>query len=349
MDRTAILSITSRRCRTWLSAAICGLLSAGTPAFAASDGATAATLTLERKIPLGDVGGRIDHLAVDLARRRLFVAELHNGSFSAVDVAEGKLLQRVGGLKDPQGVGYVAGTDTVYVANAGDGSVHLYRGADLAPAGTIDLGEDADNIRVDARTNEVAVGYGSGAIALIDAATGARTGDISLPAHPESFQLDPDGTRIFANVPDARQVAVVDRATKRQIAAWTLPGEAANFPMAFDGGGDRLRVLVVYRKPALLAAFDARDGAVVARIPTCIDADDVFFDAKRRRIYVSCGEGALAVIQREEGGAYREIGRIQTVPGARTSLFVPDLDRLFLAVRADRYEPASVWVFRPAP
>ena len=347
MDRTAILSITSRRCRAWLSAAACGLLFAGTPASAASDGTAAAALTLERKIALGDVSGRIDHLAVDLARRRLFVAELGNGSFSAVDVAEGRLLRRVGGLKEPQGIGYVAGTDTAYVANAGDGSVHLYRGADLAPAGTIDLGEDADNIRVDARTNQVAVGYGSGAIALIDAATGARTGDISLPAHPEAFQLDPDGTRIFVNVPDARQIAVVDRAAKQQVAAWTLPGEAANFPMAFDAGSDRL--LVVYRQPALLAVFDARDGAVVARMPTCIDADDVFFDAKRRRIYVSCGEGALAVIQREEGGAYREIERIRTVPGARTSLFVPDLDRLFLAVRAERREPASVWIFRPAP
>jgi DNA-binding beta-propeller fold protein YncE len=349
MDRTVNLSNTNRRrrCRAWLPTVIGGLLFAGTPAIAASDTAAAGALTLERKIPLGEVRGRIDHLAVDLTRRRLFVAELGNGSVSAVDIAEGKLLRRIGGLKEPQGIGYVAGTDTIYVANAGDGSVHRYRGLDLSPAGTIDLGEDADNIRVDARTNQVAVGYGSGAIALIDAGTGARTGDIPLPAHPESFQLAPDGSRIFVNLPDARQIALIDRAAGRQVAAWTLPGEEANFPMAFDAGGDRL--FVVYRKPALLAAFDARNGAAVARMPTCGDADDVFFDAKRRRVYVSCGEGVLAVVQREEGDAYREIARIQTVPGARTSLFVPDLDRLFLAVRAGQREPASVWVFRPDP
>jgi hypothetical protein len=124
-----------------------------------------------------------------------------------------------------------------------------------------------------------------------------------------------------------------------------VPDAGANFPMALDATGERLAV--VYRKPALLAVFDARNGNVVARLPTCGDADDVFFDAKRQRIYVSCGEGAVDVVQRESD-AYRELGRVPTVSGARTSLFVPDLDRLFVAVRASGQEPAAVWVYRPA-
>jgi YVTN family beta-propeller protein len=311
-----------------------------------SSAVSAATdaLTLESKIPLGDVAGRIDHLAVDPASRRLFVAELGNNSVGVVDVAVGKVLHRISGLKEPQGVGYVPGTDTLYVANAGDGTVHRYQGADFSALNTLKLGDDADNVRVDSRMNRVVVGYGSGALAVLDGASGAKTGDIRLPGHPESFQLEPNGSRIFVNVPDAQQITVVDRAAAKQVGRWGVPRAGANYPMALDATGERLGV--VYRKPALLAVFDTRNGNIVARLPTCGDADDVFFDAKRQRIYVSCGEGAVDVVQRQ-GDAYRELGRVPTVSGARTSLLVPDLDRLFVAVRASGNERAAVWVFRP--
>jgi DNA-binding beta-propeller fold protein YncE len=302
-------------------------------------------LTLERKIPLGDVAGRIDHLAVDLARRRLLVAELGNNSVGVVDLDEAKVLHRIFGLKEPQGVGYVATADAIYVASAGDGSVHRYRGADFAPLGVANLGDDADNVRVDLGTREVVVGYGGGALAVLDAASGAKTGDIRLPGHPESFQLEPNGARIFVNVPDARQVAVIDRTVSRQVATWAAPGAGANFPMALDDAGELL--LVVYRNPAALAAFDTRSGNLVARLPTCGDADDVFVDAKRQRVYVSCGEGSVDVIQRQ-ADTFREIGRLPTVSGARTSLFVPELDRLFVAARASGDERAAIWVLRPA-
>jgi hypothetical protein len=159
--------------------------------------------------------------------------------------------------------------------------------------GTRKLGDDADNVQVDGRANQVVIGYGKGALAMLDAASGAKTGEVSLTGHPESFQLEPNGRRIFVNVPDARQIAVVDRATSKQVAKWRVRDEGANFPMAVDHTGERLAV--VYRKPALLAVLDTNDGHVAARLPTCGDADDVFFDAKRQRIYISCGEGALAV------------------------------------------------------
>jgi hypothetical protein len=311
------------------------------PSFAA----TTETLTLERKISLGNVAGRIDHLAVDLAHHRVFVAELGNNSVGVVDVAKGKVMHRIFGLNEPQGVGYVPNTDAIYVANAGDGTVHRYRGADFSVGTSLKLGDDADNVRLDTRTNEIIVGYGSGALAFIDAASGNKTGEIRLPGHPESFQLEPNGSLIFANVPDAQQVAVVDRSTAKQIARWAVPDAAANFPMALDDSGQR--VLVVYRKPALLAVFDTRNGNVVARLPTCGDADDLFYDAKRQRIYISCGAGSLAVVQRQ-GDKYRELGRIPTVTGARTSLWVPALDHLFLAVPASGNERAALWVYKPA-
>src|SRR5215468_3116515 len=177
-------------------------------------------LQLETKIPLGDVKGRIDHMAIDLPRRRFFVAELGNDTVGVVDLNEQKVQHVITGLKEPQGVGYVPSSDTLFVANAGDGSVPLFRGADYAAAGRIDLGDDADNVRVDIKSNQVFIGYGSGALAVIDIATNAKITDIPLKAHPESFQLAQSAGRIFANVPKAREIAVIDRTASKQTASW---------------------------------------------------------------------------------------------------------------------------------
>jgi DNA-binding beta-propeller fold protein YncE len=304
-----------------------------------------APLVLETKIPLGQVSGRIDHLAIDAKRQRLFVAELDNNSLGVVDLAAGKVLRTVAGLREPQGVAYVPFADSVYVANAGDGSVRVLRGEDLAPIGRIELGEDADNVRVDPQRNRVLVGYGNGALAVIDPATRTKAADIRLKGHPESFQIDETGTKVFVNVPDARDIEIADLASQ---ANRSLPtqGAGSNFPMAIDG--EAHRVLVAFRSPPTLMALSSQDGRVVAKIETCGDADDVFVDAKRHHVYVSCGEGVVDVLDQREA-EYRRLARVPTVSGARTSLFVPELDRLFVAVRSRSGEPAAIWVFRPLP
>jgi len=304
-----------------------------------------APLVLDAKIPLGQVSGRIDHLGIDLKRQRLFVAELGNNSLGVVDLAAGKVLRTVAGLSEPQGVAYVPFADSVFVANAGDGSVHVLRGDDLAPIGRIELGEDADNVRVDTQRNRVLVGYGNGALAVIDPATRTKAADIRLKGHPESFQIDETGTKVFVNVPDARDIEVADLAsdTNRSL---PMHSTGSNFPMAIDG--EAHRVLVVFRSPPTLMALSSQDGRIVAKIETCGDADDVFVDPKRHRVYVSCGEGVVDVLEQREA-EYRRLARVPTVSGARTSLFVPELDRLFVAVRARSGEPAAIWVFRPAP
>jgi YVTN family beta-propeller protein len=303
-------------------------------------------LELETKIPLGEVRGRIDHMAVDLKRQRLFVAELGNNSLGVIDLANRKMIPTITGLKEPQGVGYEPSTDTLYVANAGDGSVRLFEGGDYKTTGRIELGSDADNIRVDTAANRVIVGYGSGALAVIDPSTRSKVGDIPLKAHPEGFQIDPDTSHIFVNVPDARGIAVVDRVSQKQIAKWPLTDQGANFPMALDHV--RRQVLVIFRAPAELGVFSMTDGKLIATPQTCGDADDLFIDARRSRVYVSCGAGFLDVLEANEA-AYRRIARIPTVSGARTSLFVPEMDRLLVAVRASSAEPAAIWVFRPMP
>jgi DNA-binding beta-propeller fold protein YncE len=302
-------------------------------------------LQLEAKIPLGDVRGRIDHMAIDLARQRLFIAELGNDTVSIVDLKACKVLRRISGLKEPQGIGFGPSSDTLYIANAGDGSLRLFQGENYSDVGRIDLGDDADNIRVDAAANRVIVGYGGGALAVIDATTRSKIADIPLKGHPESFQLSRDGSRIFVNVPNAREIAVVDRSAAKQVASWPMQSAAGNFPMALDDEAGQ--VFTVFRNPAKLGVFAMRDGKSVAALDTCGDADDVFLDAKRHRLYVSCGDGSLDII--EARGGFRRIARVPTIAGARTALFVPDLDRLYLAVRAQRGEPAAVWVFEPLP
>ena len=300
-------------------------------------------LRLTAKISLRKVSGRIDHLAVDLGRQRLFVAGLGNDSVGVIDLKEGQIIRQIEGLKHPQGVDYEPSTDTLFVVNAGDGSVRLFHGTELEPSGRIDLGEDADNIRVDAAHHRVLVAYGNGAIASIDPDTRAKTGVVILDGHPEGFQTD--GTHVFANVPDGRHVALIEGAEVTTHARWRFGETGRNFPMALEQ--EESRLITVTRDPAELLRLDLSDGALLSRTDTCEDADDVFFDAKRHRIYVSCGEGFLDIFEQRNG--YERIARIPTVRGARTSLFSPMLDRLFVAGRATSREPAAIWVYEPTP
>ena len=328
--------------------AMAGLLLAvvgGGPAGFAAD--AGAPLVLEKTIPLKEVSGRIDHMAIDLARHRLAVAELGNDTVDVIDLDSGRAVSRIVDLGEPQGVAFTAGGDALVVANGDDGSVRFFRADDLAPAGRVDLGSDADNVRIDRATGHLVVGYGAGALAVIDSASRTKLADAPLPVHPEGFQLTPDGNRAYVNLPDAQQVAVVDLSSGKQVAMWSMKGRRSNFPMAIDPAGRTLAI--AFRGPPQLVLLDAVTGEERASIGTCGDADDVFFDERRRRMYVSCGEGMVDVLERSD----REIQRIAQVPtssGARTALFVPEMDRLYVAVRAGLLGgEAKILVFRPAP
>ena len=302
-------------------------------------------LEVEARIPLGEVRGRIDHLAADLNRQRLFIAELGNDRVAVLDLQSRAVVQTLSGLHEPQGVGYEPSTDSLYVASAGDGTVRLYQGAELKRAGVIELGNDADNVRVDYGAHRVFVGYGAGALAAIDPLSRSKAATVPLKAHPEGFQLEHGSNRIFVNVPDVHEIVVVDRVAYRTIASWETQDLRANFPLALDEAGHRL--FAVFRHPARVGVFNTESGAVLATFESCADADDVFFDAKRSRVYVVCGEGVVDVVD-VRSTTYRRIARIPTSTDARTGLFVPELDRLFVAARSSSAGPAAVWVFRPS-
>jgi DNA-binding beta-propeller fold protein YncE len=297
-------------------------------------------LVLDAKIPLGSVAGRIDHMAIDVARRRLFVAELGNNTVGIVDLDTKKLMHRLTGLSEPQGIAYVPPTDTVVVANAGDGSVRVFRGSDYAPVARIELEGDADNVRFDKKTGRVLVGFGSGGIAVIDPTMNEKIGQARLPVHPESFQLDPLSDRIFANLPNASAVAVLSGDLKSQN-NWKVR-YAGNFAMTLDV--DNSRVLVAFRRPTRLVAYDANSGRSIANVETCGDVDDLFYDPKSLRVYVICGSGAIDV-RDARSDKYARLMQIQTVAGARTGLFVPEFEALFIGVRGHWGEAPAVWAY----
>jgi hypothetical protein len=302
-------------------------------------------LVLETTIPLSNVAGRIDHLAVDLGRKHLFIAEVGNNTLDAIDMATQKPVHRIAGLDEPQGVVYLPGPDLIAIGNGGDGAVRFFSGADFSPRGVVSLGDDADNVRVDPRNGHLIVGYGGGGLAVIDPLKPAKLADIPLTGHPESFRLSLSAGRIFVNVARVGRITSIDLASGKPLANWMPPGLTANFPMNLDESGHA--VIVVFRSPAKLAMFDMTTGAMITSADTCGDSDDVFFDEKRPRIYVSCGAGFIDVFQREPPQLTR-LMRLATSSGARTSLFVPEWDRLFLAVRAGLIgSNASIQVYRP--
>ena len=301
-------------------------------------------LILQMKIPLGDVKGRIDHLAIDHARQRLFVAEFDNNSLSVVDLKDHKILNRVAGLSEPQGVAYVSAVDCIFVSNGSDGSLRVFRGSDFSPVARVELKADADNLRVDPIKNLVFAGFGSGGLAIIDAKSRKKLGEIDLKGQPEGFELEPSGERAFVNVPNARAIAVLDRTASRQTATWTVPQATGNFPMAIRQRGTEL--LAGFRTPARLAIVDTLNGNLLAVTPSCGDADDIFVDEKRSRAYVSCGQGFIDVFQLDDASASR-IDHIPTMAGARTALYDPELDRVFLAVKATSGTSAAIWLYKP--
>jgi len=215
-----------------------------------------APLQVEAKILLGDVRGRIDHMAVDLKRQRLFVAELGNDSVGVVDLATHSLVRTIAGLNEPQGVGYEPSADILFVANARDGSLKLFEGNAYKATGQIELGGDADNIRIDTVAGRVVVGYGKGGLAMVDPSTRSNVQNVPLKAHPESFQIDTNTGRIFVNLPDAHAVAVVDGKSGKQVANWPMD-KGGNFAMAVDR--NRGHLLVAFRSPPELAVFSVTD------------------------------------------------------------------------------------------
>jgi len=296
----------------------------------AAAGSSSAQLQLKQTIPLPGVEGRIDHLDLDAANERLFVCALANNTAEVLDLGKGERVHTISGLGAPQGLVYIPELNRVFIANDKGGVCRIYDAKTFQAVGELDLKDDADNVRYDDSSKRIYVGFGTGGIAVINAPEGKQVGSIKLTAHPEAFELEKKGKRIFVNVPNSRDVAVIDRDKGEVIATWKTDGAFGNFPMALDEASHRL--FIGCRLPSRLVVINTESGNVVASIDISGDPDDVFYDSKRHRIYAICGAGKIDMIDQTDANTYKPVAKIDTANGARTGLFVPERDILFVAV-----------------
>jgi len=287
-------------------------------------------LKLRQTIALPDVEGRIDHFAFDPTGERLFVCALSNNSVEVIDLRKGERIHSITGLGSPQGAAFVPELDRLFVANDKGGICTIFDGKSFQKLGELNLNDDADNVRYDDAAKKVCVGFGKGGIAIVDGSDGKQIGSFKLSDHPEAFELEKHGSRIFVNVPNARHVAVIDRDKQQVVATWKTDLAFANFPMALDEESHRL--FVGCRVPPKLVVLNTDSGDVVARVDTSADADEVFYDRKRHRIYTVCGAGKIDIIEQADPNSYKILVKLDTADGARTGLLVPTLDTLFVAV-----------------
>jgi WD40 repeat protein len=290
----------------------------------------AAPLKLKQTLPLSGVEGRIDHFAFDPVGERLFVCALGNNTVEVLDLRKGERVHSITGLGAPQGVAYAPEANRLFVADDKGGICKIYDGKSFQAVGELNLEDDADNVRYDETNQKIYVGFGSGGIAVVNAPDGKQVGSIKLSAHPEAFQLEKKGSRIFANVPNSRHVAVIDRDKGKVVTKWKTDLAFANFPMALDEADHRL--FVGCRLPSKLVVLNTDSGDAVAKIDISGDTDDVFYDTKRHRVYAICGAGKINVIDQIDPNTYRVSTTIGTADGARTGFFVSELDVLFVAV-----------------
>jgi DNA-binding beta-propeller fold protein YncE len=323
------------------------ILAFGGDAFGEGPGQSSNLLTQVQTIPLDGVEGRIDHFGLDSKGKRLFVSALGNDTVEVVDLAAGKVTQHIRNLRAPQGIGFAPESNRLAVANDKDGSCRLYDGTSLQHTATVELKDDADNVRYDNVSRRFWLGYGDGGLAEIDPESGKQVADVKLDAHPESFQLETRGKRIFVNVPNAGYVAVVDRETGTVIEKFRMKWAFANFPMALDEADHRL--FIGCRFPAKLLVLDTETGKTVATVQIVGDTDDLFYDAAKKRIYVSGGEGRITVISQTTADIYNIAGQVATAPGARTSFFVPETRMLYVAVPHRGAQKAALRVFTVVP
>ena len=299
-------------------------------------------LTLVSKISLPNVTGRIDHISYDTMNQLAFIAALGNNTVEIVDVNTKRVVRTIPGLHEPQGVVYIPSSKKLVIANGDNGDCIFFDVATYRQLGVVHLKSDADNIRFDSTSQLLYVGYGSGAIAIIDANSMKLVGEIPLDGHPESFQLSKKQNRIYINVPDADEIEVGDLSTNKIISKWKNTNASSNFPMALDERNNRL--YIGCRSPAKLRMIDTETGKDISTVSCSGDADDVFFDTSGNLVFVSTGKGFIDVF-RVNGKNLVQINHIGTSRGARTSLLVSSERKFLLAVPAQTGAPAALWIY----
>ncbi len=311
-------------------------------------------LKLVQSIPLPDIDGRIDHFSIDVKGRRAFLAALAKNTVEAVDLKAGRVIRTLPGFAKPQGVCFVPELNKLFVATGMDGALKMLDGTTLQVLHTAHVSLGADAIGYDPRSKYLYVGSGggdankeTGDLTVFNAVTGAQVAAIVTDGHAGGSVVDKRGRHLYVLVPEKAQVIVFDRKTHATVAKWTIPGVQKNVALDLDAKNHRLFLGV--RNPASVVVLDSNSGAVVASIPTVATLDGLFYDPATRRIYTTGGEGFVDVTQQIDADHYERIARIPTGPNARTSAFVPEWRRLYVAVPRDKDRGAELRAFEVVP
>jgi sugar lactone lactonase YvrE len=306
-----------------------------------------ATLKLVQTIRLEGAPGRLDHLAIDREHGRLFVANLSNNSLDVVDLKAGKLIKQIPGQQKIQGIAYAPDLDRIYVGNGTGGQCNVFDGKDYKLLKSIKL-PGSDNVRYLPGRQLVYVGHAEKALSAIDARTFEVKAEIKLPGRPEGFQLESKRPRLYMNTVDPTRLVAVDTDKNAVLHSFPLKLADRAYPMALDEANRR--IFIGCRKPASVVIFDSESGKEVSSVAIPEDIDDLFYDAKNKRLYASCGAGFLAVLRQRDADHYEPLETIPTAKVARTCFFDPVRERLYLIVpRQEGEEGPTIRVYQPRP
>jgi DNA-binding beta-propeller fold protein YncE len=312
-------------------------------------------LKLIQKIPMANVKGRLDHFGVDLEGRRLFVAALGDdqNTVEVVDLKAGKRVFSIPGQSKPQGLFYSPDFKKLFVADGTDGTCKIFTGDTFKLIANLPIGTDADHVGYDPATKYLYVSFGdakSGGLAVIDTRSNKRVADIKTDARPGGIKIEKSRPRVFVTLAGAASLGVVDLKKREQIAAWPA-GVQTNVALALDESHHRLFDGV--RDPATLIVLDTESGKQVSKLEGVSGIDDLWYDAAHKRVYASGGRGFevgfVYAYQQKDADRYELIGKVPTAPGAGTSIWSPELNRVYVAAPANDKEEAAILVFEPQP
>jgi len=287
------------------------------------------SLKFNSSIPLPNVLGRIDHMAYDSKRQYIYIAALGNNTVEVVDIKNNKVVCTIKGLREPQGVAYIPETNSIFVANGYNGDCDFFDADSYIKIKSVKLSGDADNVRYDSISKRIYVGYGEGGMAIFDAITLRLLNEVKLSGHPESFQIDKTANKIYVNIPFSNQIEIIDLEKNQVTDVWKLTQASSNFAMSLDEIHHRL--FICCRRPAKLLVINTESGQTIASQDSGSDVDDIFYNKLSQQIYMTCGSGQIDVFQQIDSNTYKATEKIPTRSGARTSLFIPEFDKLIVA------------------
>jgi hypothetical protein len=327
-------------------------------------------LRLVQTIPLPGVKGRLDHMGIDLEKKRLFVAATGNNSLEVVDLTGGKVLKSLAGFKDTQDALFLGGDFNKLYVSSLDGHVRVFQGETFWLVHDFKVEPDPNRLFYDPTANLIYFGYGGenagfneyGRVGILQPRTGAgydrlvadMIAPTARPGHLAEMAMEDNGILLIC---DSRADVIYQFDTRKRelVKSWPARGDGAA-DMALDTAHHRL--FVGTRTPPEMTVYDSVSGKEVQSLPAPEAMDGVYYDASLNRIYVTGGRwygspqpasGWIYVYQQRDPDHYDAVSKIRTRAGSGTSLLVPRLNRFYVASQAIGEQEAAILVYEPVP